>query len=300
MLKVIQEILKGTFLETANMIELAIPRTTDTAIAIAVTSENKLEAWKLLKSYLDQTRMYPVITYCWCYNPSLAWDKSIIAVDLFCRFYFDEEYPEKRSPEEIIAKVDLYSANDLELFLAAQANRYNYHSEEELIAELENTRANLGIAPLISAIKESAEVLTTLAIERYLFNWEQSQNLEPKLYLDYQDWFEPIDQYLALVLLPNPHSWNALAYLSWYGGSKNAIPLIKKWHRDHGAELVCHYGTMLQFFVEHPPANSKFAFNSAWEQVALAECTTVLPRVSIRDHARALLKLDRWFLHERP
>ena len=44
MLKVIQEILKGTFLETANMIELAIPRTTDTAIAIAVTSENKLEA----------------------------------------------------------------------------------------------------------------------------------------------------------------------------------------------------------------------------------------------------------------
>ncbi len=300
MLKAIQELLKGTFLEAANIIELAIPRSTDTAIAIAVTSENKLQAWQLLRNHLDRTQRYPVITTCWGYNPSLAWDKSIIAADLFSRFYFDEEYQEKRSPEKIISEADIYSSDDLELFLTSRVNRFNYHSEEELIAELEKTKADFGIAPLISEIKESTEVPTILDIERYLFNWEQSQSLEPKIYLSYQDWYEHIDQDIALVLLPNPDSWNALAYLSWYGGSKNAIPLIEKWHRDYGAELVCHYGTMLQFFVERPPANSEVAFDLAWEQVALAECTTLLSGVSIRDHARALLKLDRWFLHERP
>lgn len=36
------------------------------------------------------------------------------------------------------------------------------------------------------------------------------------------------------------------------------------------------------------------------EQVALAECTTLLPGVSMRDHARALLAVNRWFIHERP
>jgi hypothetical protein len=299
----IRELLKGTFLEDAMMVELQIPRTTDVAIAIAVNSQSAIEAWKLLKNHLDQTQRYPVVTTCWS-GFGETWEQKMRDEDLFNRFYFDEEYPEGLSPEAIIAKADCYAKEDLDRYLSSQAQIYTYDLEQELLSELENTKTNFGIAPSLSEIKESAKIFTILDIEHYLFNWEykleQTQNLKPTLYLDYQDWFEPRDQVLALVLLPNPHSWNALAYLSWFGGSKNAIYLIKQWYQNYGAELVCHYGTMLQFFVSRRPADLQIAFELAWQQVGLAQCTTALPGVSIRDHARALLELDRWFIHERP
>jgi hypothetical protein len=303
MLEGIKELLKGTFLEDAMMMELEIPRTTDIAIAIAVTSENAIEAWKLLRSHLDRTQRYPVVTTCWS-GFGETWEQRMKDEDLFSRFYFDEEYPEVLSPEAIIAKADSYSKADLDRYLSSQAQIYTYDLEQQLLSALENTKESFGFAPSVSEIKELAKISTILDIEHCLSNWEyeleQSKNSKPTLYLEYQDWFEPRNQVLALVLLPNPHSWNALAYLSWFGGSKNAIYLIKQWYQKFGAELVCHYGTMLQFFVKCPPPDRQIAFDLAWQHIALAQCTTALPGVSIRDHARALLELDRWFIHERP
>jgi hypothetical protein len=77
MLQDIRELLKGTFLEDAMMMELEIPRTTDIAIAISINSENAIDAWKLLKSHIDQTQRYPVITTCWG-SDSPTWEQSII------------------------------------------------------------------------------------------------------------------------------------------------------------------------------------------------------------------------------
>ena len=57
---------------------------------------------------------------------------------------------------------------------------------------------------------------------------------------------------------------------------------------------------MLQLVVKRKPATLEEAFQLAWEQVAIAPCTNLLPGVSLRDHAKALFHLDRWFLHERP
>jgi hypothetical protein len=230
-LQAIRELLKGTFLEDAIMIELEIPRTTDVAIAIAVESENKIEAWKLLKSHLPQTKRYPVVTTCWS-SDFPTWEQSIIDNDLCSRFYFDEEYSEQLSPEAIIAKTDLYEQSELAQFLDSKAQAYTYSLEEELNAIIENIQVDFGVVPSSSEMRELKEFRTIIDIERYLFNWEHIHNLTPTLHLGYQDWFEPKDQDLALVLLPNSDSWNALVYLSWYGGSKHAIPLIRQWHRD--------------------------------------------------------------------
>ncbi|WP_455210808.1 DUF4253 domain-containing protein [Kaarinaea lacus] len=57
---------------------------------------------------------------------------------------------------------------------------------------------------------------------------------------------------------------------------------------------------MLHFDVQRKPESIDDAFRLAWEQEALAPCTTALPGESLRDHARALLAADKWFLHERP
>jgi hypothetical protein len=57
---------------------------------------------------------------------------------------------------------------------------------------------------------------------------------------------------------------------------------------------------MFQFFVNRPPTDPQIAFDLAWQQNALAPDTFFDAEISIRDHARALLQLDRWFLHNRP
>lgn len=48
-----------------------------------------------------------------------------------------------------------------------------------------------------------------------------------------------------------------MAYLRWYGtsdyGAEHYIALGRSWERRFGAELVAHYGTMLQRLVSRPP-----------------------------------------------
>ncbi len=78
------------------------------------------------------------------------------------------------------------------------------------------------------------------------------------------------------------------------------IALLKYWHEKYGSELVCHYGTVLQLTTKTLPTSPDEAFQLAWEQQTIAPCTTILPGISLRDHARELLHTYRWFLHERP
>lgn len=305
MLEDIRELLKGTFLEDAMMMELEIPRTTDIAIAIAVNSENAIEAWKLLKSHISQTERYPVLATFWNkYSGSKslskfeAWQKAMIEEDLFSRFFFDGDYLEKLSPEEIIAREDLYTQNDLTQFLDSQDRNYAESFEERMNWELEDAKASFGNAPSEAEIK-AAGIKTMVDLERYLLKWEQNLNLNPSLYYSYQDWCE-LDKTMPLILLPNPHSWNALAYMHWYGGSKNSIYLLKQWQEEYGAELVCLYGTVLQLFVERKPSSIEEAFELASQQIAMASWRFSKSGVSIRNHARALLNLDRWLLEDNP
>lgn len=57
---------------------------------------------------------------------------------------------------------------------------------------------------------------------------------------------------------------------------------------------------MLNFTVARRPRTPEEAFALAWEHQALAVDTLARPGVSFRDHARTLLAVDRWFLHNRP
>jgi len=303
----LRELLSGTFLSEADMIQLDIPMTQSVALAIAVNLENSLAAWYLLKDLMPQTQRYPVITACWGSNGG-NWQKTVNDEDFFSRFYFGEEYPNlDLSPEAIIARANSISSQELDNFLD-ESDRFNtYNLEEQIFTELANTSSIFGIAPLISelqAIVRSGQISTIVDIEKYLFDWELQHIADiPALShqeTTYLDWYQPNGQTMALILLPTPHSWETLAYLSWYGGSKMAIPLLQKWHQFYEADLVCHYGTMLQLLVGKRPSTPQEAFKLASEQVLLAPCTTLLSGVSIRDHARSLLKINRWFIHERP
>lgn len=305
-LESLRELLKETVLKDADIAQINIPLTDEIAIAIKVDLENSLNSWSLLKDLLSQTQRYPVITTCWGASMG-SWENTIKSEDFFSRFYFSEEYPEMDlSPQAIIARANLYSDLDLAAFLNERAQLNTYDLDAQILTELESTKSQFGSAPSELAIKEqiqSGAIATIVDLERYLFDWEIQYQITTKLELDsqsYLDWYQPQGQTLALLLLPTSHSWEALAYLAWFGGSKAAIPLLKRWHQTYEAELVCHYGTMLQLLVKRKPKTPHEALELAIQQVLLAPCTTMLSGISIRNHARSLLIADRWFIHERP
>lgn len=76
--------------------------------------------------------------------------------------------------------------------------------------------------------------------------------------------------------------------------------VLRSWGKRFGAEIVAAWGTMLQFVVARPPVTLDEALDLAFEHDRVAPSTLPLPGVAIRDHARALLHRDTWFLHDRP
>lgn len=78
------------------------------------------------------------------------------------------------------------------------------------------------------------------------------------------------------------------------------VSLLHRWHRRWKAAVSAHFGTLLDFQVGDPPTSARDVLAVSIEQAVLAHCTTLLPGVSVRDHARALAGRSAWHLHERP
>jgi hypothetical protein len=121
----------------------------------------------------------------------------------------------------------------------------------------------------------------------------------------YLDWFDPEDQLMALLWLPTTAPEEALAYVHWFAGNGNRpshvlVAVMRAWCAQFGAELVAHWGTMLQLVVDAPPPTIGDALVLARQQELVASCTTELPGISTEQHAATLMASDRWFLHERP
>jgi hypothetical protein len=104
--------------------------------------------------------------------------------------------------------------------------------------------------------------------------------------------------------MPSERHWEAPSYINWFASTSHSsqlvVALLREWNTKYGAELVAHHGTMLEFTASRLPSSPEEAFHLAWQQETIAPCTTILPGVSLRDHARAMLHTNRWFLHERP
>lgn len=264
----IKQIIKNTIIAETQIIEIKIPETATTALAMEINLDNKLEAWEIMRNLFPQTQLYPVIVACWL-GKTANWSNDIIDADLFCRFGYQQEpvenQNENNSIPELITKIDQINIQD---FL---------NKKIEITSEEFNKK------------------LTFLKAQN------QQHNLIDMRYLQ---WYEPINQPLALLLLPVKNSWEILAYLHWFGaeslGSDQVMAMLKYWHDKYHIELVCHYGTMLQLTVKNKPKTCQEALQLAIEQEIIAPCTTMLPGVSLEDHACVLLKSDTWFLHERP
>jgi len=286
------------------------PGNDEIVFAIDVNDIDAIEAWHLLGSLTDRTGRWPLLALM---HTSRAddWERQVGEADLFSRFYFAEEQRDARlgdSPADIIAAA-------AGINVAEQLARFPADASLKMTDALETAKRETlnqyGKAPAIddpAAFLTRESISTLKQLERWFLQWEIDHCANPLHIPEYGlahiDWYMPKYESHALLLMPSLRGWEAPAYINWFASylcnSQFIVALLREWHEQYGAELVAHYGTMLQFRVSRRPTTIEEAFELAWQQHTVSPCTTYLPGVSVRDHARALLHTDRWFLHERP
>lgn len=181
------------------------------------------------------------------------------------------------------------------------------------VSALLDARGNIGPdRPSVEAILERAgsiDVDAVLApLERNMWAKWLAKEAKGELSwaaseMDY--WFDPTPQPTAMVFLPSARSAATVAYESWYAEHSELpaaalVALLERWNAEYGAEVMAHWGTMLQLRVAQPPRGIAQARALAREQLLVAPCTAMLPGTHPEMHAQALLQAKTWFLHERP
>jgi hypothetical protein len=186
-----------------------------------------------------------------------------------------------------------------------------FDPEAYLDDELAETEAMFGVAPSPEEVQAAlGPSPRLLAVDRWLLGWEEGRpRVDDGSGGQHLGWFDPHegDRTYLLLLEAARMSEEAMAHLGFWGleTSGGLTParlagLVRGWRERFGAELVANWGTMLQFVVARPPQDLEAAYALAVEHWEVASDTMVLPGVPIRDHARALIGRDTWFLHNRP
>ncbi len=230
-------------------------------LAVRIGPEEVLTTWRTARALVDVTGRWPVAMCGWMPEHTADTPPGWVADDLPLRVAYDEEdVGAATDPASIIERAAATSAADVWARLEAEA-----------VAE------------------EDDEPI------------EDEGDDDPS----HLDWYVPSAQPVALVLLPDPVSEHALAHVHWFAAhsglpTHEVIALLRDWRERHDAELVAHWGTMLQLVVGRPPATLDESRPLARAQELIARDTTFLAGVSSEHHARALVGRDRWFLHSRP
>ncbi len=252
--------LAGTRLAGRAIIELEIPDFEASALAIPVAAEELEADWRAARALVDATGRWPIAVVGWSGTPEPDWESAIRGGGVFSRFYFDEA-PRPQTAVEILADADRVTPEQIDEFVAKTREECRAFERE------------VGAEP---------------------YSWWEGP----------EAWFDFSGMHGALVFLPVQRSWDALAFINFYGSAALGIPEIialgRRWEDRYGAELVSHYGTMLQCLVSRPPTRLDEATELAREQFAIAPCTFILPGDTPAQVAPRFVGGDRWFLHERP
>jgi hypothetical protein len=272
------------------------------ALLVECLASEMLDVWSRARSLVPTTGAWPVLLAGW--GQGRSWAELFATSDLFSDFYFHELVPAADAgPAALIV-----SASQLDLAAWLQTPEPGEAYWRDRIDELVSYHRDVTLR-LMGRAPEKDELMAlardapapSVALERFLFDWEDSISMTTPD-LRYQDWFDPSPMPVALAFLPTPRPWEVFAYVqSLYG--TDPIALIAEasvWHDSCGAEPVALWGTMVQFLVAKRPVDREQRWRVAVAHNRLAPDTLARPGVTIREHARALGFLDRWFLHARP
>lgn len=304
------KLLESTPLGGRKIVKLPILDTEEVAFAIK-TNPKQIEAnWRVARALLPQTGRWPLITTTHSAENAGSLQANLLEADFFSRFYYEEapQFEKNPDPEIITPKALRMQADTADYLPAFQAyiqerdGDYPLDLYMDTIAQDCRDRVGTPKRKEINAAHDSGKFKTYYDNERWLDRWEQAQGYTHDVQEARQDWYEP--ESTVMLFLPTSNGWDALAYLNWYGtsdiGSEYYIALGRSWEKRFGAELVAHYGTILQCVVSRPPQSLDEAWPLACEHDMSSESTLALSGIHLRDYAHALIGWNRWFLHERP
>lgn len=298
--------LQGTPLAALDWLALPVPghggaASGEIAWAAQVPVLEREALWQAARALVEQgSGRWPVVTTLWTGSTD-APEAEALGEDLFMRFPYEQGAArDDVSPRSFVSTARVFDPEDL----LAELVEGSYPLEEE--DQLQAWRGELaaaGVSPNAAGFDAAWADCAgdRLRFERWLAALEASHGAaDPER--GRQERFDPDNAWL--VLLPTPHSEEALAYLHWYGMERGPadgfIALLRRWREQHGAELWAHYGTMLEFAVRQPPEDFDTALALAREHDLAAPCTLALPGIALRHHALGLVGHGTWFLHERP
>lgn len=298
----IKLLLKTADQSDAAVEDFKVPELGQSVIAVEVTPKSSLVFWRLLKAQVAETGRIPLLVSL-LGNPQPSWRESVKAdgPHLFNRHPFVWELGEPTScdmaPQAIIERS---RGIEVDAELAARRQNFELDVEGNIDWKLDNLKLLYGASPskarVIRSIWEASDD-SWLASERFMFEWSLKRaQLDGTPGLKTY-WHKPIEP-MALLLLPISEPWQIPAYIHWYGaddmGSDLIVAALRSWQEAYGAELVCHYGTMLQFQVQRPIRSAPEAF------VVAAQHETLGMLDSACETARLLNGARRWHLHRRP
>ncbi|WP_176217061.1 DUF4253 domain-containing protein [Andreprevotia lacus] len=298
-------LLAKTGFADAEYISCVIPELPSMVHAIHAGQHDAPLLWRQLRAQYPASGHWPLLV--WFVGAHQSWEpwREAALRDvpfLFHRQEFAHEYEYGRSrapndPAQILAHARLAEPRRSIERLNGSADEY----PDFWADQLDRLRQEYGSAPdelsLIEAMKQQSGP-PQLAAYRVLFDWECRQPVRTAE-TGSPFWFDPDHgEHMAVLLIPVADPADILAYMHWWGspsiGSPAVIALLRDWQRQHGAELMCHYGTMLQFNVTRPIQDPRVAFDVAVQLETLGMWN------DFRDTAWALLGASHWHLHNRP
>jgi Domain of unknown function (DUF4253) len=291
--------LQGTPLHALPWLRVPVPGSDEIAWVASIPGADRKHLWQAARARLGNTGRWPLVTTLWS-GPVDASDPSPLSDELFGRFPY-EQGPARDdvSPRSYIATSQ---SADPDAMLADLARRDGDGLDEQSRLHIWRDELSRAGVPL-DGFDEAWHACggDRLRFEHWLAQQEALHGVADPA-LGRQEGFAPDNAWL--VLLPTPHSEHALAYLHWYGIDRGTVEgfirLLRAWREGYAAELFAHYGTMLEFVVQHPPADIEAAFPLARAHELAAPCTTILPGIALRHYALGLVGQGEWFLHERP
>lgn len=304
--------LTGTSLQDCPMAVVPSPDPNDARVALAIDlqGQNRREAWQLLRERVALTGRWPVLSHMLSVCEQEGFAAKVAYDDLFNRFFFEEEPADGRAgdfPLDIEATARRLRTKDLDMrFSHPEATSLDL---AEVSYEVERTLARFGVAPDAARVYEalaSEACLSERALQWWLLQWELQHAPDPLSEHPYDlQHLEPSEDEFAhpiALLMPSQKGDEVLAWLHFgialHVNSTWIMAHLRQWREQYGAELYANYGMVIEFQVSRPPATVEEAFEVAWRQYVLANCTITDPRVSVRDHARALMRAKQWQLSD--
>lgn len=301
----ISRVFQGTALDGHKFIGVGVPDSDEVVVAVKIKPDELMSCWQAARDKLDKTQRWPIVSTFFSPPGMLGSLKKSVEEELLDRFPFeDDETGEALSPKTILQRADIVDVDAFLQGIAVEMNAY-FEDDDELVEYvLDECVQAVGRRPDDSELDNRVTVQTH-RIEHWAYQQLLVAGMPPNPEEGRPPWFEAHEtENVMLLFMPTPNAWDSLAYVSWYGAevnqAANVIAVARRWEQKYGAELVAHYGTILQCLASRPPSEPMDAFQLAVEHDLIAPCTMALSGIDVRQYAQGLLNYDRWFLHERP